>query len=77
MNIVQNIVDAVTALLSGLSKGFSDVATNISGMFWTPGVGENAGSLTILGIFALVGLSMSIIYFIVRLVRSLITSSKR
>ena len=64
--MIQKIVDAVSSLLDGLSSGFSSVVANISGMFWTPGA--DGGDLTILGIFALVGLSLSVIYFVIRLV---------
>lgn len=66
--MIDTIVNAVSSLLEGLSNGFSAVVSNISGMFWTPGVDGATGELTILGIFALVGLALSVIYFVIRLV---------
>lgn len=66
--MIDTIVNAVSSLLEGLSSGFANVVSNISGMFWTPGVDGGTGNLTILGVFALVGLGMSIIYFVIRLV---------
>lgn len=66
--MIDTIVNAVSSLLEGLSSGFADVVANISGMFWTPGAEGATGELTILGIFALVGLALSVIYFVIRLV---------
>lgn len=75
--MVDVIVETVVSLMGGLSEGFATVVQNISNMFWTPGVEGAAGSPTILTIFALVSLALSIIFWLVNLVRSFIRSRSR
>lgn len=75
--MVTEIVSVVTELMSGLSAGFAEVVKNITGMFWVAGTGDTGGSLTILGIFALVSLVMSIIFWTINLVRSFIKVRSR
>lgn len=74
--MVESIVDTIVAVMGGLSEGFATVVQNVSGMFWTPGVEGSAGQPTILTIFALIGLGLSIIFWLVNLVRSFIKTRR-
>ena len=57
--IVKAIGDAMTGFVSPVTKSLVDAFT---GLFWTPGTGDTAGSLTTLaeGLLAIVGISLVI-----------------
>lgn len=57
--IVKAIGDAMTGFVTPVTKSLVDAFT---GLFWTPGSGDTAGSLTTLaeGLLAIVGISLVI-----------------
>lgn len=74
--MVESIVNTIVEVMGGLSEGFATVVQNVSGMFWTPGVEGGIGQPTILTVFALISLGLSIIFWLVNLVRSFIKSRR-
>lgn len=72
-NIGTDFVAAVQSVLDGIVKWFTDVFASIGNIIYTPGVGEQAGSLTTIGwIFAIL-VGMSVVGFGIRFVMKLVS----
>lgn len=61
-----NIASSFVTFLTGLFQ-------SVVGLFWTPGTGNDPGTLTVLGTFVLIGLATSLViwafYFIKGMIR--------
>lgn len=66
--IFSTIGDAIVGLGGALGEGITEVAK----LFWTPGTGNDAGSFTFLGILLLVATGAGLVYFVIRLIMSLV-----
>lgn len=72
-NVGTDFVSGVQSVLSGICKWFTDVFTAIGNILYTPGSGDTAGSLTIIGwIFAII-VGLSVVGFGIRFVMKLVS----
>lgn len=69
------ILEAIRTGLGLMQDIANELLTGFSTLFWTPGSGENAGSLTVLGNFALIFLGISITFAVVKLALNLIRNN--
>lgn len=60
-----SILTAILAVFSGVGEWIVTTIPKMLGLFWTPGAGEATGSLTLLGVLAVSGLSISVIFLLI------------
>lgn len=66
------ILEAILSIFTDIGTWFVTTLNTITGIFWTPGVGEAAGSLTVIGVLAVITFGIAIITMFVAMVRSFI-----
>ena len=64
------ILTAMTNVFDAVFTWIMSAINAIIPLFWTAGTGDTGGSLTFLGILALVGLAISIFFLIVGLIQN-------
>lgn len=64
------MVEAILDVWSAISGWFVDLFPKITAFFYTPGVGDAPGSLTFMGVFAVVMAGVSLILLVFNLIRS-------
>lgn len=64
------MIEAILAVWTAVSGWFVVQFPKITTFFYTPGVGESAGSLTFMGVFAVVMAGVSLILLVFNLIRS-------
>ena len=65
-----DIIGAVTGVFTAMGEWISQFIPTLIALFWTPGTGETAGSLTFLGVLALCSLAVSIFFLIMGLIQN-------
>ena len=69
------IIEAIKSGLGLISDIAKELLSAFTTLFWTPGADNAAGSLTVLGNFALIFLGISITFAVVRLALNLIRNN--
>ena len=69
MSVVTDLLSIVGAWITGVFGWITDAFTGVLEIFYT--TGENGG-FTVLGVLLLLGLAMSLVFFALRYIRSLI-----
>ena len=64
------MVAAFTEVWTEVMTFFVTIFQEISGIFWTPGVGEEPGKLTFVGIMAIIMAGVALILLVFNLIRS-------
>lgn len=64
------MVTAIVEALSAAGEWFVSMFNSIVKLFWVDAVGETAGHLTFVGVLALIGVSIGLIFGLIGLVRS-------
>ena len=64
------MVAAFTAVWTEVMTFFVTIFQKISGIFWTPGAGEEPGKLTFVGIMAIIMAGVALILLVFNLIRS-------
>lgn len=64
------MVAAFTEVWTEVMTFFVTIFQKISGIFWTPGVGEEPGKLTFVGIMAIIMAGVALILLVFNLIRS-------
>lgn len=64
------MVTAFTAVWTEVMTFFVKIFQEISGIFWMPGVGEEPGKLTFVGIMAIIMAGVALILLVFNLIRS-------
>lgn len=59
--MVSQLFDNLGDIVTGVADVVVTVFEKIPAVFYTPGVGESPGSLTIIGILALIGVGFSLV----------------
>ena len=59
------ILTAILAVFTGVGEWIITTIPKMLNLFWTPGVGDAAGSLTMLGVLAVAGLSISVVFLLI------------
>lgn len=72
MEIVQGIFQTLTSIAQSFVTMLTGVFQNVVNLIWTPGTGSEGGSLTVLGVFLLIGLATGIVLWAFYFIRSLI-----
>lgn len=63
------IMDAVFSVFGSIGDWFVEFMPTLLALFWTPGTGSDTGSLTLLGVLAVAGLGMSVVFLMLGLVQ--------
>lgn len=64
------IFTAISSVWSEVATWLVDFIPTITEIFWTPGASGTAGSLTFLGVLAVVGLGISVFLLIMRIIQN-------
>lgn len=64
------MIEAILSVWTAVSGWFVEQFPKITTFFYTPGVGEAAGSLTFAGVFAVVMAGVALILLVFNLIRS-------
>lgn len=72
MQIVQAIFEALTSIVSSFVTMLTSLFQNVVNLIYTPGSGSDPGSLTVLGVFLLIGLGTGLVLWAFYFIRSLI-----
>ena len=59
------ILTAILEVFSGVGEWIVLTIPKMLNLFWTPAVNETAGSLTLLGVLAVAGLSISVVFLLI------------
>lgn len=72
MEIVQGIFEALSSIITSFVTMLTSLFQNVVNLIWTPGSGGTGGSLTVLGVFLLIGLGTGLVLWAFYFIRSLI-----
>ena len=72
MGIVSEIIGIVTEWITGLISMLVSSASGLIAIFWTSGPDGTNGEFTVLGVFLLLALGMTIVMFVFNFIRGLI-----
>ena len=64
------IITSITGVFTAIADWISTTLPSITEIFYTPGTGETPGSLTFLGVLAVVALGISIFFLLMGLVQN-------
>lgn len=71
--MVSAFFEELTNIASSFVTFLVSLFQSVVGLFWTPGTGDNPGSLTVIGTFMLIGIATGLViwafYFIKNMVR--------
>lgn len=59
------ILTAILAVFTSVGEWIVTTIPKMLALFWTPGEGAGAGSLTLLGVLAVAGLSISVVFLLI------------
>lgn len=64
------VIDSITDVFSKMGEWLISFINQVIALFWTPASGETAGSLTFLGVLAVIALAISVFFLIVGLIQN-------
>lgn len=64
------VLDSILAVFDAIANWFSSFVPTLYALFWTPGVEGAAGQLTFLGVLAVAGLAISVVFLVVGLIQN-------
>lgn len=64
------VVEAITSVFKAIGDWFVEFIPSLIALFWTPGTGDNSGSLTFLGVLSVIGLAISVFFLIMGLIQN-------
>lgn len=64
-----DVLSAILEVFSSVSTWFATAFQNIIPIFWTEGTDTTSGSLTFLGVLAVAGLSISVVFLLVGVIQ--------
>lgn len=64
------VLDSVLDLFTEVGTWFSEFVPTMFSMFWTPGTEGGSGELTFLGVLAVAGLAISIIFLVLGFIQN-------
>lgn len=71
--MLNDIWTALSSAATSVVDWFSTLFTGMAELFYTPGAGEAAGSLTFIGVFAIIGLVVSVAFVIIKWISAFIS----
>lgn len=63
------VITAILAVFTAIGNWFVSSFTQLIPIFWTAGSGETGGSLTFMGVLAVCGLGMSVIFLLIGIIQ--------
>lgn len=63
------VLTSILAVFTAIGEWFSTAFTKLIPIFWTAGSGSESGSLTFMGVLAVCGLGMSVIFLIIGIIQ--------
>ena len=63
-------VTAITNVFTAMGAWLVSFINSLIPLFWTEGTGETAGSLTFLGVLAVIGLAISVFFLVMRVIEN-------
>lgn len=75
--MIDAIVGAITDWVDAFITLIVDVFTNLTPIFWTPGVSPDPGELTLVGVLALMSVAVGLIYLGLRFIMGLFPGANR
>lgn len=63
------VLSSILAVFTAIGEWFSEFVPTLYGLFWTAGESGGEGSLTFLGVLAVAGLAISIVFLVVGLIQ--------
>lgn len=64
------VLEVILDVFSAVGTWIGTAVTSLQPMFYTPGQGDAAGSLTFLGVLAVAGLAFSVVFLIIGLIQN-------
>ena len=64
------VLDAILDVFDSLGQWFVNFVPTLFALFWNAGNGETTGSLTFLGVLAVAGLAISVVFLVVGLIQN-------
>lgn len=64
------VLNSILAVFTAIGEWFSEFVPTLFGLFWTAGESGSEGSLTFLGVLAVAGLAISIVFLVVGLIQN-------
>lgn len=64
------VLDSILAVFTAIGEWFTEFVPTLFGLFYTAGVDGGAGQLTFLGVLAVAGLSISVVFLVVGLIQN-------
>ena len=65
-----DVITSIFEVFSETGKWLTQFIPTLISLFWNAGSGESSGSLTFLGVLAVVGLSISVFFLIMGLIQN-------
>lgn len=63
------VLTSILAVFTAIGEWFSTAFTKLIPIFWSAGSGSESGSLTFMGVLAVCGLGMSVIFLIIGIIQ--------
>lgn len=71
--MINDIWTALSSAATSVVEWFSILFTGMAKLFYTPGTGTASGSLTFIGVFAIIGLVVSVAFVIIKWISAFIS----
>lgn len=77
MNFINDFLGGAVEVVTGFGSVLAEAVKAVGSVFYTPGVGEATGELTIVGSAMALALGVGAIYLLFRMIRGLIKQNNR
>ena len=64
------VLESILAVFSAIGDWFAEFVPTLFQLFWTPGASGEAGELTFLGVLAVAGLAISVVFLVIGLIQN-------
>lgn len=64
------VLNSILDVFDAVGSWFVEFVPSLFALFWTPGTDSTGGSLTLLGVLAVSGLAVSIVFLVVGLIQN-------
>ena len=69
VNFITGVITSILAVFTAIGNWFVASFTQLIPIFWTAGSGSESGSLTFMGVLAVCGLGMSVIFLLIGIIQ--------
>ena len=68
--MTDTVLSSILDVFDAIGAWFVEFVPTLFALFWTPGSGSTPGSLTFLGVLAVAGLAISVVFLVVGLIQN-------